>query len=64
MIQPWITLLHSVTPNDPHEALPPEDQSHHSETPETIQELYDQCQMEDDENYSFDRIVDHTFCAG
>jgi hypothetical protein len=47
---------------DPREALPPGWAS--TVTPEEMEKLYDQFEMEDDVNYKFDRILDYEFKDG
>jgi hypothetical protein len=50
---------------DPREALPPGEADNEPPlTPEEMEKLYDQFEMEDDVNYNFDRILDYAFKDG
>jgi hypothetical protein len=50
---------------DPREVLPPvEADNELLLTPEEMEKLYDQFEMEDDANYHFDRILDYEFKDG
>jgi hypothetical protein len=50
---------------DPREALPPGEADNEPPlTPEEMEELYDQFEMEDDVNYNFDRILDYEIKDG
>jgi hypothetical protein len=50
---------------DPREALPPGEVDNDPPlTPEEMEKLYDQFEMEDDVNYKFDRILDYEFKDG
>jgi hypothetical protein len=50
---------------DPREALPPGEADNEPPlTPEDMEKLYDQFEMEDDVNYNFDRILDYEFKDG
>jgi hypothetical protein len=50
---------------DPNEALPPGEADNDPPlTPEEMEKLYDQFEMEDDVNYKFDRILDYEFKDG
>jgi hypothetical protein len=51
--------------DDPSEALPPGEADDKAPmTPEEMERLYDQFEMEDDVNYKFDRILDYVFQDG
>jgi len=51
--------------NDPSEALPPGEADDDAPlTPEEMERLYDQFEMEDDAHYKFDRILDYEFKDG
>jgi hypothetical protein len=50
---------------DPREALPPGEADNEPPlTPEEMERLYDQFEMEDDVNYKFDRILDYACKEG
>jgi hypothetical protein len=50
---------------DPRMTLPPGEADNELPlTPEEREKLYDQCEMEDDANYHFDRILDYEFKDG
>jgi hypothetical protein len=51
--------------HDLSKALPPEEANNDEpRTPEEMERLYDQYEMEDDVNYKFDRILDYEFQDG
>jgi hypothetical protein len=57
--------INAETRRDLQESLPPEVQGvDHIDNDDEIEQLYDQFQMEDDDDYEIDKIVDHVFKDG